>query len=62
MSIGTPTNLEGAAKPSSVEWDGYDANLQAHKYTDNGLAWASVKTVNGLANASIKTLNGATAN
>jgi len=34
MSLGTGTDLSGARKPSSVEWDGYESDLFAHRFTD----------------------------
>ena len=34
MAIGTGLNMEGATKPSSLEVDGYEKDLFAHRYTE----------------------------
>lgn len=33
MPTGTPTSIEGAVKPSSLEVDGYEPNVFAHRFT-----------------------------
>lgn len=33
MSFNNPTKIEGAVKPSSLEVDGYEPNVFAHRFT-----------------------------
>lgn len=34
MALGTNKDLAGAVKPSSIEYDGYEGDLFAHRFTE----------------------------